>query len=364
MPPPGFGEHESCDVRGRTRDAERSRRDYRFALDYSAPDGRHLGALSVEPDWQPALSWAYLAGMREGLLPAVVAPVGGCVVPVWDEQLGPPFCRSLRAIVRGPEGEPVSSAEIPNEYLHDLAEQRAEVWLHRGELRPADAFTYRVCAYPTAPDAREAQAALAAGPRLRIDVQPLAVTDSHQHAFLGRSELLGEASALDFPVFVRREVVDGAIEAARNAGGVETGGVLLGRLHRDTSKPEMFLEIAAQIPAGLTGASATQFSFTPEIWAAADAALALRGRDDELIAGWYHSHPNWCAQCPKERWERCPAARPFFSAEDPQAFQVALLISDLPAAGLTPTLFGSRAGRLVARGFHVLTSWTSSRTEG
>jgi proteasome lid subunit RPN8/RPN11 len=197
---------------------------------------------------------------------------------------------------------------------------------------------------------------------LAFEAEPLAETvalGSRALAALeAASEQTGEPDSLDAPVFVAEAVLREVGSLAEQAGDVETGGVLIGHLHRDAGGSEVFAEVVAQIPARHAEADSTSFAFTPETWAAADAALALRGARERIL-GWWHSHPNFCRACPDERRRSCTFARPFFSREDehlhrtcfPQAWQLALLVSDLPDVGWTPALFGWRAGRIVERGF-------------
>ena len=47
---------------------------HRFVIEYFGSDGRRLGPIPVEPDFQAAREWAYFGGMRRGLLPAAPEP--------------------------------------------------------------------------------------------------------------------------------------------------------------------------------------------------------------------------------------------------------------------------------------------------
>jgi hypothetical protein len=330
---------------------------YRFALEHFAPDGRCLGQTLVTPDFQPALECAYFAAVRKGALPLVSAPATGAVAPLWSEELGPPYCSGIR----------VMESEFSSGYFLELAQQRAAEYIAAGELAHGDSYRYRVRAYPA--ESRASAPDLRMEPPIAFGVEalhePIALDLSRLDDFLARSESVGEEDALDVPVFVAEEVLCGISELAKSAGELETGGVLVGRLHCDALRPEVFVEITAQIPARHAEARGASFAFTPETWAAADAAIALRG-GGELLLSWWHFHPNFCRGCPEERRSACAFARPFFSSEDrhlhrtcfPRAWQLALLASDLPDQGITPALFGWRKGSIVQRGFHV-----TSRTQ-
>jgi proteasome lid subunit RPN8/RPN11 len=181
-----------------------------------------------------------------------------------------------------------------------------------------------------------------------------------------------DAAADDVHVFIPRQVVEEAVAIANRARTVETGGVLVGSLHRAASTGDIFVEVTAQVPALHTESSAATLTFTPETWSAVRAAIDLRGQD-ELLLGWLHSHPNFCQDCPPERKNRCLMSRSFFSATDchlhrtvfSRAYQIGLLLSDHGEPELELNLFGWRHGSIESRGFHVLEdSCPSSQREG
>ncbi|MBW2270515.1 MAG: hypothetical protein JRH16_18270 [Deltaproteobacteria bacterium] len=330
---------------------------HHFVIEYYTLEGRRLGPVPVEPDFQPAREWAWLEGVRRGLLEPVTIPAAGAIEPVWSPEHGSPYCDAIR-VVASDEGQ-VSSL-ISKTYFRDLANEHATVWVERKELQPGERFHYRLCAYPLAAERLRPGDA----PEIQIEgiAEPIRLTPSDLESFLARSEAFGVQHADDAPVFIPQEVLDQACTLAAEAGALETGGVLVGRLHRDADKPEVFIEVTAQIPAQHAEASGASFGFTPETWAAANAAIELRGGGDESICGWFHSHPKWCRNCPPERQRDCALARSFFSPDDihlhrtcfGRAHQIALLISDLPEAGPTPALFGWREGTVVPRGFHAV----------
>jgi hypothetical protein len=345
---------------------------YRYAIEYFKRDGTYLGPILIQPDFQPAKDWAYFMGMRIGL-PLVTTAAEGSVSPLWCEERGEPYLRGVRVETTavgleavGGFGEPVS-CEIPKSYFKSLAERGSEEWVDKGKLGAGERYTYRVCAYPIATDSSQADTQRDGTDELIVfQVEavsdPIPLMESQLETFLVRATPEGEQFEADVPVFIAQAVIDEACALAAQAGDKETGGVLVGQLHRDSSIPEIFIEVVAQIPAKYAEATGTSFSFTHETWAAADAAIELRGRD-EIILGWHHTHPMFCnPECPEERRKLCMFGRPFFSAEDihlhrvcfPYPYQIALLISDLPDAGLTPALFGWRSGVVSARGYHAV----------
>jgi hypothetical protein len=351
----------------RTTRAENS---FRYAIDYYKVDGEHLGPISIEPDFQSAREWAYFEGMRSGQLPAMTSAATGRVSPTWCEEREAPYCSGVRIDTTTIACDESVSCEIPKAYFKPLAEHGSAEWVKKGELEPGEPYTYHVCAYPISVDSRETNtrehgSVDSSGFQVEALTDPIPLMESAIESFRSRATAVGKEwagdSRLDVPLFFSQAVIDEACALATEAGKNETGGVLVGRLHRDPSEPEIFVEVVAQIPAQYAEATGTSFSFSPETWAAADAAIALRNQS-ELIIGWWHSHPRFCnPECPEERRRACLLAKPFFSSDDihlhsvcfPQPFQVSLLISDLPDTGATPAVFGWRAGMVSARGYYV-----------
>jgi proteasome lid subunit RPN8/RPN11 len=262
------------------------------------------------------------------------------------------------------DGSDAVCVELPAAFFADLAAVVIAAHRRRGALGEDEETCWRVHALAAADEAEEGATQI----EVTAAALPLPVAESALDDFVARSTPFGDASALDAPVFVASCVLDEALALAAEADALETGGVLVGRLHRDRGAPELFVEITAQIPARHATARQASFEFTPETWAAAHAAIELRAQN-ELILGWWHSHPNFCARCPAERWPTCTVARPFFSGEDahlhrtcfPQAYQQALLVSDLPERRHTAAWFGWRAGEVAVRGFRVLAGEGRSR---
>jgi proteasome lid subunit RPN8/RPN11 len=335
--------------------------DYQYAVDILTEDGRELDRVVVTPDWNAALEWVRFEGIREGRLPPVSGAVPGVVQPVWDGKKGQPFVAAFRVVIPS-QGEGDVSREVPRSYLQSYAQEAAAKLVEKGALQAGASFRYVVSAFLASAAAAEDHAG---GFSVEEIVQPLALPEASLAPFLRDATFAGShESAGDVPVFVPRRVLDEAVERAQAAGDFETGGVLVGTLRRDADAPEIFVEVTAQIPAPHTLSRSTKLTFTGETWAAVQAAIDLRRRN-EIMLGWWHFHPDFCRlrSCPVERRKRCTGASPFFSAEDvhlhatcfPSAYQVALLISDSTAAGgMTWSLFGWSQGMVTARGFHVL----------
>ena len=154
----------------------------------------------------------------------------------------------------------------------------------------------------------------------------------------------------------------------RQAEANEIGGILIGQLCEDGEQRRLFLEVTALIMAKHTLQETTKITFTPETWAALDAAIKLR-RSDEQMVGWFHSHPAkyWCSPtCSPEARRNCPLGRNFFSGEDRMlhrtvfsAAHCVALVATNTDDGLRYALFGWQQGIIAQRGFHVLNSTNS-----
>jgi hypothetical protein len=166
-------------------------------------------------------------------------------------------------------------------------------------------------------------------------------------------------------LFCPQHVLDQVAAQTLAERGRETGGILVGRLHRDPNLPEIFAEITAQIPAEHTHGDAVKLTFTPDTWSAVDAAIKLRGRSETYL-GYWHSHPvfSWCRSrdCSLEKQRNCKLASGFFSADDqdvlravfPQGHNVALVANDTAFQDVTFSWFGWREGTVHPRGYYLM----------
>jgi hypothetical protein len=340
---------------------------YTYQVDVRAEDGRSLERAVVSPDWKAALAWVHFEGIRAGRLPPVTVMGPSHVEPIWDARSGPPAVSGFRMVVSTNGAE--VTRDIPRTYVRAFAQDLGAELVKKGVLKGGDVYTWTLSAYPVAAEEKAAE-----------DDGDFAVEDVPQPLPLDTAPLgalIAHATAVDVPeddrphvpVFVPQRVLDEAVALCREAHDVETGGILVGKLHRDASAatPEaadLFLEVTAQIPAQHTVSAATKLTFTGETWAAVRAALALR-RQNECMLGWWHYHPSFCRlrDCPPERRASCDGANPFFSADDvqlhatcfPAGHHIALLISEGNRGdALARSLFGWWQGMVVARGFHVL----------
>jgi len=337
------------------------------------PTGELLGHATIEPDWEPAVEWTRLAGLRTRGIWAPGAEAERAIDALWHAELGEPFTRGFR-VTFADAVDREWHEEFSIHYFADAARSVAATLVAKGALAAGDRYLYRVLAYepdtPVASDTDGRFAAADAPPPLPIhDVQPGALLDaSPRHA---------DAQVDDFEVYIPGAVLDEAEALTAGAGDLETGGILIGHLGRvaaaataatvrpDTSTSDICVAVSALVPARHTIGHATKLTFTSDTWTDVRRTVALRRRG-ELVLGWFHSHPQlaWCREqgCSPDAQQRCTAAAGFFSADDvalhrtvfPRAFTVALLMTH-SVQGILPRLFGWRAGLLEPRGYRVLT---------
>ncbi len=332
---------------------------YRFAVALFRKDGSYLGSVPAQIDWQPVLEWARFHFQRLGELPLDDGKGSASVLPLWEHTVGEPYCRGYRVEIERERQRPVN-AEFPTTHFAAIASAAASVYVERQLLREGESYTYVLVAH-LAPEERPEPGGLAvtnASPRLPVRDAPLG-------SLQDRSKPAGVIDYADMPVFVSSQVLREMAGETAAKRGIETGGILIGNLLRDRLAGEIFAEVTAQIPAEHTSGTQVKLSFTAQTWAAAEAALRLRGRG-EIYLGYWHSHPvrSWCQarECSLEKQKTCRLAKDFFSADDeavmraafPRAYNIAIVANDTAFTDLTFSMFGNREGLLQPRGYCIL----------
>jgi hypothetical protein len=332
--------------------------DYRYALLLFRRDGSALGSASVTVDWEPAAEWTRFYNARRGGIPLCGEGIAS-IEPLWDRTEGEPYMRGFR-VAYASGGQKVTS-DFPSGYFSELAAKASAEFVKRGKLEAGDTYLFQAVAF-----AKNGNGKPAEGPALEVvEEKPyLEFVESRLDDFQRRSLPAGVVDADDMPVFIPQRVLDEAAALTRGVEGRETGGVLIGRLHRDAGLPEIFAEVSAQIPAEHTRGTVTKLTFTAETWSAASAAIRLRNQG-EVYLGYWHSHPvrEWCRnkECTLEKQKNCRLAKNFFSEDDvtvmraafPRGHSVGLVANDT-AFGLSFSLFGWREGKIQSRGFSIL----------
>ncbi len=337
---------------------------YQYVLDFYKEDGSSLGQLPVCMDWEPALQWTQFEGIRQGKLPPVMTIGPSSVEPIWDSKAGQPYLQAIRVIVETDQGHEVTG-DIPLTYFGTIAQHVSYHFLKTGVLKAGDFYRYLVSAFPRSLEREEVKREK---PEKTFSVKPVSRLLPLQEASLAELETHSSFSGMyhegDIPVFIPRAVLAESVHLSRQAGALETGGILVGHLNHDSGRQEIFINVTAQIPARYAKSELEKLTFTADTWTAVTAAIELR-RQGEWMVGWWHSHSyqkKTCQNCEKGKKGMCKETSAFFSVDDcglhrcvfSGAFNIGLLIAESPCAGLNISLYGWRKGMIVSRGFHIL----------
>jgi proteasome lid subunit RPN8/RPN11 len=330
------------------------RNPWDYSLAVYREDWTPLAQARVDPDWEPALEWVRLSALNEGR--SLSALNNAEVRPIWTRGGGAAFSGFRVAIET--EGQPREAfCDFPAQYFRDLAQQAAGPLIEAGRLAVGDVFRYLLLA--TAPP-RDAGAAGAPAFTVRDVTPPPTLVNASLLPLLGQSVTIGEPAPHEAPAIVPQHVLDEIAELTKQAAPLETGGALVGHLFRDARARQVFTRVTAQLPAKHTEASAVRLMFTADTWSSLRHEIGERGYD-ELMVGWWHSHPvrEWCRlnQCPEREHDACALANDIFSEHDRAvhrtvfagAHAVALVANDVSPAAVRFSAYGWSLGMLQAR---------------
>lgn len=333
--------------------------DYQYALQFYREDRTPLGLLAVPVDLEPACEWTMFAALRKGWIGIDDLGKGASVWPIWHSKAGKPFMEGFHVSIAANGHAPVSK-DFTNAYFAETAQQAAAHFVATGELKGGDRFIYMPAAFPR-PESRQQDSTDVFTSQ---EVPPLIKIRSTSLPEIARDAFpQGPMNEELMPAFVPQQVLDEAAEQADKAGAQETGGILIGHIHRDPNYGEMFVVVTAQIAARHTQADLTRLVFTAETWSDVRAAIRLRASDEQWL-GWWHSHliGEWCKDCPEEKRKACGQYCGFLSSHDralhrtlfPRGYSIALVVNALAAGASTFSMFGWNEGTLESRGFHVI----------
>lgn len=336
---------------------------FQFATEFTGPDAQPLGQHPIEPDWLPAEEALRFEWLRQGHdSPIRASDIH--ITPQWTEA-GAPYVASVSVTASG-----TPSVSIPVSFFRAEARKIESALVEQEKLKKGDSYTFKTLAYararpsaPLKPDVFNIEEEEVEPPLTERDIDEL-VSQSTTDDEAAESE-----SALR--VFIPQSILDETRALGEAAGNIETGGILIGHVHRDPARSVIFLEVTAQIPAAHTSASATSLSFSDDTWLAARAAIAIRNRNEQPIL-WWHSHPSkwFCNEtCPMEQRLKCAMQQSFLSADDlllhrtvfSKAWQAALLVN-VADAGTTHTVWGWSEGSVRQISFRVLDGASTEQT--
>jgi hypothetical protein len=328
-----------------------------YALHVVLEDGTSVAQVPVEVDWEPAGECARFDTVRRGHPPEEAFRLECSVEPVWHPSRGEPYLGGFGVRANGE----ADLAQFSTRYFAELARAATTQLVRQGALEEGARVRCLPVAFPRASQPEHDGTALRLAARAtspRVPVRERSLADYRARAANGDAP-----DSTDAPLFVPAQVLEEAADLTRASPRCETGGILVGHLHRDRDAGDVFLEVTAQIPARHTEADVAKLTFTADTWTDVRSALELRRRE-EIMLGWWHSHPvrEWCRECPEEKQRVCPLASGFLSEHDralhrtvfPRAYSVALVVNDVAPDAPTFSLFGWRSGLIESRGFHVL----------
>jgi hypothetical protein len=336
---------------------------YTYLLEIFQGQSTPAGRMLVTPDWEPMLQCAWLQGLRRGDLQPTDGMASSAVEPRFHSTLGAPRIEGFRVTILSEHGNGVSE-DFDTTYFSKEARAATLELLKQGVINRDDRTEFLVSAFY---DDNHARTGPASPFKVReespeLPVHPTTLADHIDSPAVSLCDA-DQTQAGDVPVVIPARIFDEIRDQTRAAGARETGGILIGNLHRDDGAGELLVEVTAQIPAIAAPAQIDRLSFTPETWTAVQAAIDLRG-EGEIYLGWTHTHPvhEWCKECDPEKKRDCAVAQGFLSSHDvqlhrsvfPRAYCVALLASDVDAQDdVRFSLYGWRRGAIERRGYHV-----------
>jgi hypothetical protein len=198
------------------------------------------------------------------------------------------------------DGNDVYQRRFTTYSLAPVARRRAAVLLEAETLPEDGAYHFGITSVPRSTrDQGNGEPKSAA--KVISHTEPLVLEEAPLHKFLANSEPVPcetaeplEEPQPPLPVFFAPGVWEAAFECARRGGENESGGVLTGRLLRDTASPEIFLTVDACIEAEFADEQKLSVTFSGESWAKIREVLRFRrkrmNRPNERIVGAVHGH--------------------------------------------------------------------------
>jgi proteasome lid subunit RPN8/RPN11 len=331
-------------------------------LEYFTLDGQSVLEVPLgDQDFAHAVEWAFFEGLRRGRFSEYAPPLADArIEPRFTSRRGDsPQADGFTVSMPTPSGGEHRVA-FGGTFLKSHAQRILVDRVLQGDVEPA-MIQYRLAAYLDDTPPVPVGGMMFEPDEPRVPIRTLRRRD------LGKTTAWDAPDSEDLPVLIPRQELEEAVEMAKEAPDREVGGFLLGHLCRDEDTSDMFLWVTCHVPAENTEATGTSVTFTGDTWARAREVVQWRG-DNEIFAGWVHSHPfRFCPECPNPPKPDCAGKVLFFSSEDvflmevtfAQPFMVALQTAVEPrleqVLGHLPVrLYGWRAGEIVPRGFEVI----------
>jgi proteasome lid subunit RPN8/RPN11 len=333
---------------------------YQMRLEYFQLDGTSVLEVALgEQDFARAVESAFFEGLRCGRFTDYAPPHADVrIEPRFARRKDSALAKGFSVVMPAADGEE-HRVDFSVDFLRSHAQRILVDRVLTGEVEPGT-IQFRLAAYLDEP-----KPAVMGGMTFEPD-EPCMPIRSVSRRSLGKT-VVWDGQKDDLPVLIPRQVLEDAVELAKEAPEREVGGFLLGHLCRDDETKELFLLVKAHVPAEETEATGTSVTFTSQTWTRAREVVEWRG-EGEIFAGWVHSHPfRFCAECPTPPKPDCVDKVLFFSPEDhflmevtfAQPFMVALQTAVEPRLAqvlghLPVRLYGWHDGVIVPRGFEVI----------
>ena len=177
--------------------------NHQFAVVLFDGDGETLGSAAVEADWVPAIEWASWQFRRKGELSLTDGRGAASIQPLWNREMGEPYCRGVR-ISFARNGLAPCTSDFPVTYFRAGAAKAAALFVEKGKLKKDGRFHYVVVALEN--DA--AAAPSCGGLQVEERVAPLHVVDSSLPEWQDRATPVGLVDGDDMALFCPRHVLD------------------------------------------------------------------------------------------------------------------------------------------------------------
>lgn len=246
-------------------------------------------------DVRPARDETWWQAVRAGVLPEDLAAINMEMLP--GENLCAEWVDGFN--VRLSDGKRVFLRHFPNTIFASEAMALKRELIQKKAITKHDTCFYFLSALPA-----EEKRPEESGIQVRVRPNPVPLGTASLAEYRETSEPMsgnpkpdldhGTDKGEPMPIFVAPDAWRQAHELARRGGNKESGGILTGRLMRDTDSPEVFLVVDACLEAEEAAEKEYSVSFSGETWSRIHRILEQRrqrlDRPGEIIVGSVHGH--------------------------------------------------------------------------
>lgn len=338
---------------------------YHLALEIYNQKGRTLNESKLENLGNCYQDFKFSA-FQQGVIKDYAVDPEIIFEPIWIKEGKSPYCRGFRLNMKNKRLR-YKKSYTKNVFRYD-AYRIMGTMIQNQKLDEGTELFYRLIAFSKNKDSSETMENRKDFEVTTIDNSiPIKILSLEQLEESGSVNVTKEDETDDFPVWIAEHVVEEMIEYVLQNKEKERAGFLIGHICRDPITHQIFLLCHAQVAAeteGISGypdkenSSITHFQFLPENFFKVQRLIELR-KKDEIVLGWYHSHP-WPFACEKK--EKCTCMSVFFSISDVDVmqsafgapYQIAIVIgrASLENMKATPQMYGWKNGVIAKRNFY------------